>query len=96
MWFTDEVWEIFERCWAPQPGSRPNIEDVLQCLEKVSRSRMPPTRLFAGPQIRNPPGPRSQDPHSPATPPQRPWELDLEESAGIVNTASQANLLDEF
>ena len=25
----------------PQPGDRPNIEDILQCLEKVSRSWTP-------------------------------------------------------
>ena len=38
MWFTDDVWGVLERCWAPQPDSRPSIKDILQCLEKVSRS----------------------------------------------------------
>ena len=40
-WFKDDVWGILERCWAPLPGNRPNIKDVLQCLEEASRSRTP-------------------------------------------------------
>ena len=39
VWFTDHVWTVLERCWTPQPGNRPNIEDVLQCLEQVSGPR---------------------------------------------------------
>jgi len=39
-WFTDDVWEILERCWMPQPGDRPSIN--LQRLEKVSTSWTPP------------------------------------------------------
>ena len=31
--FTDNVWEVLERCWEPQSGARPRIEEVLQCLE---------------------------------------------------------------
>jgi len=42
-WFTDEVWEVLRSCWAPQPENRPSIGDVLQCLEKVSRSWVPPS-----------------------------------------------------
>jgi len=38
VWFTDDVWKVLERCWTTQPGDRPGIEDVLQCLEKVSGS----------------------------------------------------------
>ena len=38
-WFTDDVWGMLERCWIPQPKDRPNIQDVLQCLEIVPRSR---------------------------------------------------------
>jgi len=34
--FTDSLWGILERCWAPPPNARPNIEDVLQCLEMVT------------------------------------------------------------
>ena len=37
------VWEVLERCWMPQPRDRPNIEDVLQCLEGVSKSWIPPS-----------------------------------------------------
>jgi len=56
-WFTDEVWGILERCWKPLPGDRPRIKDVLQCLEKVSRSWMPPPspRTAAGPPTTDPP-----------------------------------------
>ena len=39
IWFTNDVWEALGRCWTPQPGNRPNIEDVLQCLEQVSGPR---------------------------------------------------------
>ena len=35
-WFTGAVWDVLERCWKPNPGDRPNIEEVLQCLEEVS------------------------------------------------------------
>ena len=41
--FTDDVWEVLKRCWAPQPGDRPSIKDVLQCLEKASESWIPPS-----------------------------------------------------
>ena len=41
VWLTDDVWEVLGRCWMPQPENRTTIEDVLQCLEKASRSRMP-------------------------------------------------------
>ena len=37
-WFADDVWEALERCWVPQPKDRSSVEDVLQCLEKASRS----------------------------------------------------------
>ena len=40
-WFTDDVWELLGRCWMPQPEGRPNINDIRQCLEKVSRSWTP-------------------------------------------------------
>jgi len=42
VWFTDEVWEVLGSCWMTQPEGRPSIEDVLQCLEKASRSWKPP------------------------------------------------------
>ena len=31
--FTDNVWEMLERCWGAEPDARPSIEEVLQCLE---------------------------------------------------------------
>ena len=40
--FTRSLWEMLELCWTPQPGARPSIEDVLQCLEMVSDSLEPP------------------------------------------------------
>ena len=40
-WFADDVWKVLGRCWMPQPGDRPSVRDVLQCLEKVSRSWIP-------------------------------------------------------
>jgi len=43
VWFTDDVWEVLGFCWTPQPENRPTIEDVLQCLEKVSGSWIPPS-----------------------------------------------------
>lgn len=41
--FADSLWEMLELCWAPQPSARPNIEEVLQCLEGVSLSLKPPS-----------------------------------------------------
>jgi len=50
VWFTDDIWSILERCWVPNPGDRPSIEDVLQCLEKSSRSwTLPPSRAITNP-----------------------------------------------
>ena len=43
VWFTDDLWEVLGHCWVPQPGDRPNIKDILECLESVSRSWTPPT-----------------------------------------------------
>ena len=33
MWYTDSLWGMLERCWEQQPDARPNVEDVLRCLE---------------------------------------------------------------
>jgi serine/threonine protein kinase len=41
-WFTDDLWAMLELCWVPQPESRPSIEAVLGCLERVSRVWRPP------------------------------------------------------
>ena len=33
MWFTDDIWEISERCWKPQPGDRISAETALLGLD---------------------------------------------------------------
>ena len=42
VWFTDDLWEILEQCWLPQPERRPTIEAVLECLEQGSTAWQPP------------------------------------------------------
>jgi serine/threonine protein kinase len=41
VWFTDDLWEMLEQCWSPQPGWRPTIEAVLQCLKRGSTAWQP-------------------------------------------------------
>jgi len=41
--FADNLWEILEQCWMPQPNTRPSIKDVLQGLERASQSWEPPS-----------------------------------------------------
>ena len=55
-WFTDEVWGILKRCWKHTPCSRPEIEDVLQCLENASKSwKLLSSQMVAGPPATGPP-----------------------------------------
>ena len=54
-WFTKGIWRILERCWAPRPDDRPGIEDVLRCLEEVSRFRIPLCQMVANPQTADSP-----------------------------------------
>ena len=54
-WFTDGVWGVLERCWTPKPDDRPRIEDVLRCLEEVSRVWTPLSRIAADPQTTDSP-----------------------------------------
>ena len=35
-WFTDDLWQMPNLCWETQPGNRPDIEAVLECLGEVS------------------------------------------------------------
>ena len=57
MWFVDDVWSTLERCWEPSPGDRPALSVVLQCLEGVSRSWIPPSpRTISSLPITNSPG----------------------------------------
>ena len=88
VWFTDDVWGLLGRCWESQPENRPNIEDVLQCLEKVSRSWIPSSRWLANPPIASSltqefSDTESTDGSEVSYPSQ--VVLDLEESAGIVS-----------
>jgi len=39
--FANNLWEMLEFCWMPQPNVRPNIKDVLLCLERISNSSDP-------------------------------------------------------
>jgi len=41
-WFTANLWEVLERCWQPQPGDRPSLGAVLQCLQGVTRPSILP------------------------------------------------------
>lgn len=43
LWFTEDLWEMLNQCWAAQQESRPSIEVVLECLEQVSRVWKPPS-----------------------------------------------------
>ena len=41
VWFTDDLWEMLERCWLPQPERRPAVDTVLRCLEQGSMAWQP-------------------------------------------------------
>jgi serine/threonine protein kinase len=41
--FARSLWNMLTLCWAPQPGDRPTIEDVFQCLEAVGTLSGPPS-----------------------------------------------------
>ncbi|KAF9646799.1 kinase-like protein [Thelephora ganbajun] len=36
-WFTDDLWQMLNLCWATRLESRPNIGAVLECLERAPR-----------------------------------------------------------
>ena len=56
-WFTDDIWSLLECCWEPNPGDRSNSEDVLECLEKVSRVwALPSPRIIASLRTTDPSG----------------------------------------
>ena len=55
MWFEDDIWRIMECCWRPIPRDRPEIGDVLQCLEAISRTWTPPSpQTLVGPPTTDP------------------------------------------
>ena len=39
--FTDSLWAMLERCWEPQPDTRPSAEVVLRCLETEVEIEIP-------------------------------------------------------
>lgn len=45
-WFTDELWEMLERCWKPQRGSRPSLGALLNCLKGVVPPSQPPSPIL--------------------------------------------------
>ena len=93
-WFTVDVWEVLERCWMSQPGDRPNIKDILKCLEKVSSSWMPAstpatigslTQEFFDKTVPGGTDVRGAPPLSEVASHQPPVKLGPEEAAGTVN-----------
>jgi serine/threonine protein kinase len=42
-WFVGGLWETLEMCWAAEPESRPSIQAVFECLERVSKDWNPPS-----------------------------------------------------
>jgi len=98
-WFTDDVWEVLGLCWMPEPGDRLSAKGILQCLEKVSGSWMPPpVTPIAGLLTQEPPGTittESTDASgisylSQITPPEQSQKPDLERSAGMANGVGSA------
>lgn len=43
--FADILWEMLQRCWVAQASNRPDVEEVLQCLESVWRSSKSPSSV---------------------------------------------------
>ena len=41
-WFTDGLWRMLNLCWEAKRDNRPKIEDILVCLEQVSKNWKPP------------------------------------------------------
>ena len=61
-WFTDDIWGVLERCWTRRPDSRPSVKEVLQYLEKASKSWTPaPPQMAASPQTTDFPARNSSD-----------------------------------
>ena len=44
-WFTDELWEMLGLCWKRQPGDRPSLNSVLECLQGARRPSRPPSDM---------------------------------------------------
>ena len=96
VWFPDEIWKMLQICWAHQAENRARIEDVLQRLEEVSRSWIPPSPRLVVPStadsltqgfsdIVTTEGADASDSSQPS------GKLDREESVGIVSQVSSAS-----
>ena len=42
-WFTEDIWDILEKCWSPQPKDRPSVGAVLELLGYASKAWRPLT-----------------------------------------------------
>jgi len=45
VWFTDDLWGVMNLCWVAQPGNRPNVGVVLDCLGEVSGAWRPSAQV---------------------------------------------------
>jgi len=36
--FTEDIWDLVQRCWKAGPGERPSARDILRCLEGGTRN----------------------------------------------------------
>ena len=90
-WFTDDIWSILERCWKASPGDRPNVKDVLWCMEKVSKSWTPPSpQIVADPLMLSSPEWNSKPNTEESTDDGESLSPFLEESGEIVKGVSWA------
>ena len=45
--FTESLWKLMQRCWDPEPHSRPEVTEALQILLTTSVSRSFPRSLYS-------------------------------------------------
>ena len=50
VWFTDDLWQTMNLCWEINPESRPGIKAVLECLERIAETWVPPSPQSEGPE----------------------------------------------
>ena len=48
VWFTDDLWETLNLCWATRPENRPRIQVVFRCLNRASSAWKPPSPQMDG------------------------------------------------
>ena len=46
-WFSDDLWEMLELCWKPQPCDRPDLDAILKSLERITQPSRPPSPSFS-------------------------------------------------